>query len=76
MTTVGYGDLVPSSTLQKMYAILFMPIAATTLAATVERFEKLLQMERIHHTNFRLVVDAMVRAHSGARVRVLVRACS
>ena len=35
------GDLLPESTLEKLYAMVFMPLAATTLAATVERFEKL-----------------------------------
>jgi hypothetical protein len=61
MTTVGYGDLLPSTIVEKLYAMAFMPLAATTLAATVERVEKLNAAERIHRTNFKLVADAMLR---------------
>lgn len=61
MTTVGYGDLVPAAPLQKLYTILFMPIGVTTLAATVERFDKLNAAQRIHASNFKLVVDRMLR---------------
>lgn len=61
MTTVGYGDLLPETVSQKLYAMLFMPLAATTLAATVERFEKLTTAQRIHETNFTLVADTMLR---------------
>ena len=41
--------------------LIFMPLAATTLAATVERFDKLNTTKRIHHTNFGLVLDGMLR---------------
>ena len=58
-TTVGYGDLLPETTVQKLYTMIFMPLAATTLAATVDRFEKLATAKRIHDTNFRLVADVV-----------------
>ena len=61
MTTVGYGDLLPETAIQKLYTMVFMPLAATTLAATVERFEKLRTAHRIHSTNFQLVADTMLR---------------
>ena len=71
MTTVGYGDLLPESTLQKLYTMLFMPIAATTLAATVERFDKLNASLRIHKTNFNLVVDSMLKEEAIAQKDIL-----
>ena len=66
-TTVGYGDLVPQDTSHKLYTMVFMPLAATTLAATVERFDKLNAAQRIHRTNFRLVADNMLREEAIAQ---------
>ena len=61
MTTVGYGDLVPESFVQKLYTVIFMPVAATTLAATVERFDKLNTAKRIHQTRFDLSIDNLLK---------------
>ena len=71
MTTVGYGDLVPQDTSHKLYTMVFMPLAATTLAATVERFDKLNTSQRIHKTNFNLIVDNMLREEAMVQQEIL-----
>ena len=53
--------MLPITALQKLYTMAFMPLAATTLAATIERFEKLSAARRVHDTNFQLVADSMLR---------------
>ena len=54
MTTVGYGDISPSNAFEKVVAMAFMPLAASSLGATINRFEKLSVSAKIYHTNFRL----------------------
>ena len=71
MTTVGYGDLLPETTIQKIYTMIFMPIAATTLAATVERFDKLNSAERIHRTNYQLTIDNMLKEEAIVQHEIL-----
>jgi voltage-gated potassium channel Kch len=62
MTTIGYGDLVPSTWVEKLYTMLLMLLASTAVAATVGKFEKLRTASRIHRTNFRVRLMELMHA--------------
>jgi len=68
MTTVGYGDILPADDFEKLLAIAFMPLAASSLGATINRFEKIGSYSRIHYTNFRLKLEDMLRDQTRAMV--------
>ncbi len=63
------GDILPTTTIDKLVAICFMPLAASSLAASIGRFEKLSESATIHYTNFRLKLGDMLRHRAEATAK-------
>ena len=60
--TVGYGDLVPHSLLDKIFTMVFMLLGTSALAATLIRVEKISTARKIYRTSYRLKLADMLKA--------------
>ena len=63
-TTIGYGDLLPHTVLEKAVTMVLMLLATSALAATIARFRALVMSQRIHNTNFRLKLIDLMRSEA------------
>lgn len=63
-TTIGYGDLLPSTVFEKAYTMVLMLLATSAVAATIARFRTLAMAQRIHETNFRLKLIDLMRSEA------------
>ena len=55
-----YGDLAPRSTLEMVFASLFMPLATAALAFTVHAVREINVRSEVIETNFELVADRIL----------------
>ncbi|GLE08981.1 hypothetical protein PINS_up020456 [Pythium insidiosum] len=52
MTTVGFGDIVPITTLERMYAILAMVISAGTYAYVIASMSSIVSLMNLQHARY------------------------
>jgi len=59
-TTIGYGDLLPSSDQEKLFAAVFLPLATAALVSGVNYVTRATLRINIIDTNYRLVADKLL----------------
>lgn len=67
MTTVGFGDVVPTSWQSKLALIVLMPLTTASLATSFKDASKIATRAAIRDANFRLNVKSMLLREAGGR---------
>jgi voltage-gated potassium channel Kch len=60
MTTIGYGDLCPTSWDDKLFLILLMPVATASLARLVEESSTIATRDAIRNAKFQFLIDDLL----------------
>ena len=62
MTTVGFGDLTPTSDADKAFALLYLPLAVTALADALSEIESIKMRRKIRETDHLASPDKLLLA--------------
>ena len=68
LTTVGYGDLVPSHWFDRLWLMWYMPFGTAALASTLDAFQKISVRSSIQDSNFKLFIDSLLAKHARGKV--------